>query len=60
MEEFEAFLIQKNIDPHAFKIGDENVFNKWSQEFAQYHADSFTMQKKFFINDIRRKYQLKK
>ena len=60
MEDFEAFLIQKNIDPEAFKKGETFVYLKWAQEFAIYHSESFVMQKKFFINNIRRKYQLKK
>ncbi len=60
MEDFDAFLIQKNIDPQAFKAKEIELFNRWAQEFSQYHSESFVMQKKFLINNIRRKYQLKK
>jgi poly(3-hydroxyalkanoate) synthetase len=58
-EDFEIFLKQKKIDAQAFKNGDKVVFEKWLEEFSQLHPDSFVMNKKFFINNIRRKYQLK-
>jgi hypothetical protein len=58
-EEFEIFLTQKKIDALGFKVGDRPTFENWQKEFSQMHQDSFVMQKKFFINNIRRKYQLK-
>jgi hypothetical protein len=58
-EEFELFLSKKNIDASAFKTDDKATYEKWKIEFSQLHSDSFVMQKKFFINNIRRKYQLK-
>jgi hypothetical protein len=58
-EEFLIFLRQKKIDAKLFLAADKVLFVKWQNEFSQLHAESFVMQKKFFINNIRRKYQLK-
>lgn len=59
MTAFEEYLIQKRIDPVAFKHGEANRWQEFSYLFEQLHPDSFTAQKLFLINAIRRKYPLK-
>lgn len=54
--EFEAYLKQKKISLTAFKAGDQVRFAEWQELFNTMHPDSFTAQKKFLINDIRRMY----
>jgi hypothetical protein len=56
--EFEEYLKGKKIDPTAFKAGEPTQFEEFSLLFAQVHPDSFTQQKLFLINPIRRKYPL--
>ena len=55
---FEAFLISKKIDPAAFQKAEANLWNAWQTEFEQLHPASFTAQKLYLINPIRRKYPL--
>jgi hypothetical protein len=57
--EFEEYLKQKKIDNVAFRKADQTRFEEWNELFKTIHADSFTAQKKFLINDIRRRYLLK-
>lgn len=57
--EFLEYLTKKKIDSEAFRKGDPSRFKEWEQLFSQVHPDSFTLQKKFYINDIRRTYLLK-
>lgn len=54
---FPDYLTQKNIDAAAFERAEPTLYADWQRLFAQVHPESFTLQKKFFINDIRRKYQ---
>ncbi|MFN8347203.1 MAG: hypothetical protein U0X91_19530 [Spirosomataceae bacterium] len=56
---FEQFLIIKKIDITAFRQHESERFHEWETLFAQLHPESFAAQKKFLINDIRRKYLLK-
>lgn len=60
MTAFEEYLVQKKIDPVAFKNGDATKWQEFSHLFEQLHPNSFTAQKLFLINAIRRKYPLKK
>lgn len=53
---FLEYLDQKNIDADAFYNNDKAEYQNWEKEFADFHPDSFTMLKKFKINNIRRKY----
>lgn len=56
---FEEYLKDKKIDSDSFQ---EMELGKWltlKQLFEQVHPDSFTAQKKFLINDLRRKYLLR-
>ncbi|MHA8050072.1 hypothetical protein V7S79_03045 [Aquirufa sp. ROCK-SH2] len=56
--EFKEYLTSKKIDALSFEQNDEQLFLVWKKEFELMHASSFTDQKKFQINRIRRKYQL--
>ncbi len=55
---FEEYLTQKKINAQAFQQGEPERFEEWKQLFDQIHPDSFTAQKKFLINPLRRKYSL--
>lgn len=56
--EFEEYLKGKKIDPASFKNGETAQFEEFKSLFDQVHPDSFTQQKLFLINPIRRKYPL--
>ncbi len=56
---FKDYLIGKKIDPGAFAKGEPDRFKEFNLLFDQMHPDSFTAQKLFLINKIRRAYQLK-
>lgn len=58
MAQFEEYLTKKNINPRQFKAAEPSRYAEWEELFAAIHPDSFTAQKKFMINDIRRRYQL--
>jgi hypothetical protein len=53
---FEDFLKQKKIDSRSFHQGDLLQWEEFKRIFEQVHPDSFTAQKLFQINQIRRKY----
>jgi len=57
--EFEDYLRQKKIDPELFRKDEPDLWKEYAEIFAQVHPASFTAQKLFKINAIRRKYQLK-
>ncbi|MCS6967224.1 MAG: hypothetical protein RMJ44_01785 [Cytophagales bacterium] len=59
-KEFVQFLESKNIDAAAFANAESQQFEEWLQLFSQVHPKSFLAQKLYQINQIRRKYQLKK
>lgn len=54
--EFEEYLLQKKIDAHVFQRTEPARYAEWKNEFVQLHPASFTAQKKFLLNDTRRKY----
>lgn len=56
---FEDYLIEKKIDPKAFETAAPEEYRGLKALFDQVHPASFTQQKLFLINNIRRKYQLK-
>jgi hypothetical protein len=56
--EFEIYLTTKKIDASSFKDNEPLMFDRWKKEFDLMHENSFTEQKKFQINKIRRKHQL--
>ena len=56
---FEQYLEQKNIDSEKFLWENPENFQELKVIFNQVSPESFTAQKKFLINTLRRKYQLK-
>lgn len=57
--DFKEYCIKKKIDPGLFKQAEPEKWQELKYIFDQVHPDSFTTQKKFLINDLRRNYQLK-
>lgn len=57
MEEFETYLVSKKIDPTLFKQGEPETWQAFKDLFYQVSPKSFTIQKLYLINQIRRKYQ---
>jgi hypothetical protein len=55
----EAYLLSKKIDSAAFLKAEPELWKLWSTEFESMHPNSFTAQKLYLINPIRRKYPLK-
>jgi hypothetical protein len=55
---FEAYLSEKKIDPAAFRMHEPQRWEEFQKLFEQVHPNSFTAQKKFLINDLRRRYHL--
>jgi hypothetical protein len=55
---FEEYLVSKKIDASAFKNAEPARWSEWEMEFGQVHPNSFTQQKLYLINPIRRKYPL--
>lgn len=53
---FEDYLRHKRIDIEQFRQAEPARFAEWEREFDQMHPESFTTQKKFLLNDTRRKY----
>jgi hypothetical protein len=57
--DWEEYCISKKIDSEAFRLKEAEHWAELKTIFEQVHPNSFTEQKKFLINDIRRKYRLK-
>jgi len=55
---FETYLAAKKIDPVKFKQEDSDKYQALELVFDQMHPDSFTAQKLFLINPIRKKFHL--
>lgn len=56
---FDEYLRSKKIDSQAFQSAEPEHWQQLKTLFEQVHPESFTSQKKFLINDIRRQYHLK-
>lgn len=56
---FDEYLISKKIDGTAFRTADSSLWNEWKDLFEAMSPASFTAQKLYLINSIRRKYLLK-
>ncbi len=56
---FEEYLSSKRIDSNLFFLKEKKLWASWKKEFEQIHPNSFTAQKLYLINPIRRKYPLK-
>ncbi|MBC6400695.1 MAG: hypothetical protein GDA51_03555 [Ekhidna sp.] len=57
--DFHDYLRSKKIDPEIFKKLAEEQYCEWEIIFNRIHPESFTQQKLFLINQVRRKYHLK-
>ncbi|WP_421764222.1 hypothetical protein [Ekhidna sp.] len=55
---FDEYLAAKKINPAKFKEAEPLQYEEFNQIFSQVHPDSFTQQKLFLINKIRRNYKL--
>ncbi|MEO9475133.1 MAG: hypothetical protein ABJG41_06350 [Cyclobacteriaceae bacterium] len=58
MTEFQTYLADKKIDAEKFKKNEPEVYAEYETQFMQLHPNSFTAQKLFVINKIRRNYTL--
>lgn len=56
---FEEYLISKKIDNQAFRTAEPALWNEWNGLFEAMSPASFTAQKLYLINPLRRKYLLK-
>ncbi len=56
---FDEYLTGKKIDSAAFRQRESVRWESYNLIFEQMHPESFTTQKKFIINDLRRQYRLK-
>jgi len=53
---FEEYLDSKKIDAESFRTADPNLYAEWQNTFNQLHPNSFTAQKLYVINSVRRKF----
>ena len=56
---FEEYLISKKIDSQAFLAAEPTLWKEWNGLFEAMSPASFTAQKLYLINPLRRKYLLK-
>jgi len=56
---FEGYLLSKKIDAAAFRNAEPHRWEEWNTIFVELSPASFTAQKLYLINPIRRKYPLK-
>jgi hypothetical protein len=56
---WDEYCHKKRIDSTAFRGAEPIMWAEWKTMFEQMHPNSFTEQKKFMINDVRRRFQLK-
>lgn len=56
---FEEYLSSKKIDSVAFKAAEPQRWEEWRMIFEEVSPASFTAQKLYLINPVRRKYLLK-
>jgi hypothetical protein len=55
---FEVYLSSKKIDSEKFRQAESSTWADWKATFEQMHPNSFTAQKLYLINPVRRKYPL--
>jgi hypothetical protein len=55
---FEDYLSGKKIDSALFRAGEPGRWEEFRASFEGVHPDSFTAQKKFLLNNLRRRYLL--
>ncbi len=56
---FEDYLKSKKVDATRFKKSEPALYEEWHSIFEQMHPESFTAQKLFLINPLRRRFLLK-
>lgn len=56
--QFREYLVSKKIDENSFKGEEPLLFQSLANEFDQLHPESFTAQKLFLINPLRRRFPL--
>ncbi len=56
---FEEYLTSKKIDSQAFCAAEPSLWSEWNGLFEAMSPASFTAQKLYLINPLRRKYLLK-
>lgn len=54
--DFETYCLSKKIDPDRFQKNEPKLYLDLQRVFEQVHPNSFTAQKLYLINDIRRRY----
>ena len=60
MSDFHLYLISKKIDPSAFEQGEKPRYQEFERAFTHIHPTSFTAQKLFLLNKLRRKFLYEK
>jgi hypothetical protein len=55
---FQEYLTSKKIDAARFATHEPHQYAEWEREFGLLHPESFTAQKKFLINALRRRFLL--
>lgn len=55
---FEEYLRKKKIDPERFRTSEKVLYARLEHIFLKVHPNSFTQQKLFLINGLRRSYRL--
>ncbi|WPP49024.1 hypothetical protein [Catalinimonas niigatensis] len=58
MQEFEEYLTNKKIDAKALRETEPHLWEEWISLFAKVHPNSFSQQKLFLINAVRRRFPL--
>lgn len=53
---FQEYLHKKKIDSESFKKAEPEQWRAWESVFNEVHPDSFTAQKLYLINPVRRLY----
>ncbi len=56
MDTFEEYLAKKKINCEAFRKDEKSLWREWAALFQIMHPNSFTAQKLFLINKIRRRF----
>lgn len=56
--DFEEYLAKKKINSDLFKMNESELWGSLKKDFQQMNEKSFTSQKLFLINPLRRKYNL--
>ena len=57
--DFISYLKNKKIDPEKLNASEPDLFSEWSSLYEQVHPNSFTQQKLFLINILRKKFIFK-